>query len=70
MSSIMPLERLFESPAVIEERLREQRAAVRGEGDHLGEPPTLRCRVCGLEAPEPVYCPKCLADTMEPLRGR
>ncbi len=65
---IWPLERLFESPARIEERMRDEAAASKLEhrGDE-GDPPIFRCRVCGLEAAERSYCPACLADTMEPV---
>jgi rubrerythrin len=66
---IDPLERLFESPAKIEQRLREQQADVRVKSqDADGDPPTFRCRVCDLEAAEPSYCPSCLADTMVRMR--
>jgi len=72
MSLIWPLERLFESPAKIEERQREKQGAAHAEAnDEEGDPPTFRCRVCGYEGPQRVFCPDCLADTMvalEPAR--
>lgn len=69
VSSIWPLEQLFEPPARIEQRLREKEAAIRieNQGDD-GDPPLFACRVCGLEACERHYCPACLADTMVPVR--
>lgn len=68
---IFPLERLFDPPAKCEERHRDQQAAVRGEKQAEGDPPSTgagqlyRCRVCAYESHDPEYCPDCIADTME-----
>lgn len=70
MSLIWPLERLFESPVKIEQRYREKVADLEGIKQREGDPPTYRCRLCGLKAPAATFCLDCLADTMEPMRGR
>jgi rubrerythrin len=69
-SIVWSLERLFEHPVKIEMREREQIASRRGEPGQTADPPTFQCRVCGFEAPDPSYCPTCLADTMEPADAR
>jgi rubrerythrin len=49
------------------------------QGELLDDPPSrekesevqdFKCRICGLKAPAPDYCPECLADTMEPVPPR
>jgi len=68
MSLIWSLERLFDTPAAIEQRDRAKVASERLERDDgAADPPTYRCRVCGHEWPVRGYCPSCLADTMVPL---
>jgi hypothetical protein len=60
-----PFDRLFADPDAIEVELRDAEQDRAGAPEETaGEPPTYRCRVCGLEAPEKDYCPECLADTM------
>ena len=34
-----------------------------------GDPPRFSCRVCGQEDLQGVYCPVCLADTMQRIGG-
>jgi hypothetical protein len=65
MPPIGPLERLFDTPVKIEQRQRELDAEVRGVEQEDGDPPTFRCRICGIEAAEPRFCHHCLAETME-----
>ncbi len=45
------------------ERKRQRESKRQADAD----PPLYRCRVCGAESPDRTYCPKCLADTMEPV---
>lgn len=61
---VRSLERLFQTPQEVEEEGREQRQVLAPTKKREGDPPTYRCRVCGLEAADPAYCPTCLADTM------
>lgn len=69
---IFALDRLFDPPARVEAREREHEATVRGVKQKDGAPPErarFRCRVCGYTAPDPAYCPDCLADTMVPVHA-
>ena len=61
---VRSIEKLFETPQEIEEEAREWEQHLAPSTKKEGDPPTFRCRVCGLESPERAYCPECLADTM------
>jgi rubrerythrin len=51
------------------DRTHAQRQAV-GDGDDGQGPLTgYECRVCGYQAGDGAYCPKCLADTMVDRKG-
>lgn len=68
MSMLWALERLFAPPEKIERYHRDEHAAVRhAHSVDDGDPPSFRCKLCGLEAPEPKFCMSCLAESMEPL---
>jgi hypothetical protein len=67
---VWSLKRLFDKPADVEREVRERQATLRGQRKADGDPPTFRCRVCGLESAEGAYCPECLADTMEEVRAK
>jgi rubrerythrin len=72
MSILAPFERLFDTAGQIARRERDREQDLAGDPEGEGDgpappPPGFRCRVCGLEAAEPAYCPVCLADTMKPL---
>lgn len=62
--SIFPLERLFDPPATIEAAEREKNQDLAGTRKRDDDPLPYVCRVCGLRAEDPGYCPECLADTM------
>lgn len=66
-SIVWSLKRLFDKPAEVEREERDRAASLRGTRKEDGDPPTYRCRVCGLEGPEGSFCPECLADTMETI---
>lgn len=67
MSMFWALERLFAPPEKIERYHRDQDAAVRhAVAAEDGDPPTFRCKLCGVEAAEPKFCMDCLAESMEP----
>jgi hypothetical protein len=69
MSMLWAFEKIMAEPkrAEIEDRaLRDENEGV--DEDATG-PPTLRCRACNYEGPEP-YCPRCLADTMVKIKIR
>jgi len=68
-SIVWSLKRLFDKPADVEREVRDRQAVLRGERKSDGDPPTYRCRVCGLEGPDGEYCPECLADTMVEVKG-
>jgi len=52
-----------------EEELRKEREQPQRE--HSGDdPPRFVCRICGHASDDKSYCPECLADTMQPVRGR
>ena len=51
-----------------EEERKLQREQPRRERD--GDPPRFVCRVCEQQDIQKAYCPRCLADTMEPLVAR
>jgi hypothetical protein len=68
-SIVWSLKRLFDKPADVEREVRDRAAALRGQRKGEGDPPTFRCRVCALEAPDGSYCPECLADTMVVVKG-
>jgi uncharacterized paraquat-inducible protein A len=51
-----------------EEERKLQREQSGRERD--GDPPRFVCRVCELQDIQKAYCPRCLADTMEPLSAR
>jgi hypothetical protein len=68
-SIVWSLKRLFDRPAEVEREVRERQATMRGQRKAEGDPPTYRCRVCGLEGPDGTFCPDCLADTMETVRA-
>jgi hypothetical protein len=78
MSIIHTLKKLVDPIAAREEdaRLKKTREARRQQ--QSGDPPTgssadgaeparFRCRCCETEDTQGVYCPQCLADTMEPV---
>jgi rubrerythrin len=69
MSILHSLKKLLDpNQARLEEaKRRAEREQPRREAP--GDPPVYACRVCGHRAPERAYCPMCLADTMEPVRG-
>ena len=65
-----PFDRLFADPDAIEVELRDAEQDRAGAPQTAGEPPTYRCRVCGLESPDKAYCPECLAETMVLVKPR
>ena len=65
---VWSLKRLFDTPTEVEKEVREKRATLRGQRKAEGDPPTFRCRVCGLEGPESAFCSECLAGTMEAVK--
>jgi hypothetical protein len=70
MSIVESLLRIVD-PASAQQR-EEERKVTREQPkrEHSGDPPRFVCRVCALEHAQGSYCPVCLADTMERLRGR
>jgi lipopolysaccharide biosynthesis regulator YciM len=65
MSIIYTLKKIVDPIAARQEEAerKAQREEVRQQ--QAGDPPRYRCRTCGLEDSQGVYCPECLADTME-----
>jgi rubrerythrin len=61
---VRSLEKLLQTHEENERELRDKEQTIRPLRRRQGDPPTFRCRVCGLQAPEASYCPECLADTM------
>jgi hypothetical protein len=66
MSILQAFERLL-NPRRAEAEDREQRAVTAPRKADAGGPPPRRCRACAYEGDEQ-YCPRCLADTMKPVR--
>jgi rubrerythrin len=69
MSIVHSLKKLFDpNQARLEEAERKAKRQ-QPKRDQSGDGGEYRCRVCGHRAAESAYCPTCLADTMEPVRG-
>ena len=69
MSIVESLKKLLDP---LQARLEEQeRKSLREQPkkEVPGDPPSHVCRVCGHASADESYCPKCLADTMEPVKG-
>jgi rubrerythrin len=68
MSIIESLRRLIDPVAVkLDEEDRKRLREEKGPAAQGDQPPFL-CRMCGYTGKEPTFCPKCLADTMQPLK--
>ena len=70
MSSVESLKKIVDPVQARqrEEELRKEREQPKRE--HSGDPPRYVCRICGHTSEDKSYCPECLADTMQPVRGR
>ena len=58
-----------ERARIEEAEKRAERERPRSEDEGGGEPPKLRCKVCGRDGDD-AYCPDCLADTMVEVKRR
>jgi hypothetical protein len=69
VSIVESLKKLVDPVRARQEESERRTARERPDADDKGgpPPPTRRCRVCGHEGPEPIFCPDCLAETMRPL---
>jgi rubrerythrin len=64
MSIVESLKKLVDPLRVREEQEQRRVLRERPTREDDGDPPIHVCRVCGLRAPEPRFCPQCLAETM------
>ena len=69
MSILWAFEKMLAEPARVERELRELRKDVEARDEDAAAPPELQCRACRYVGQEP-YCPRCLSDTMRPVRRR
>jgi hypothetical protein len=68
MSMLRAFEKLL-NPDRDEAETRELREATERANEEAAGPPTLVCKACAYRGAEQ-YCPRCLADTMRPVRRR
>ena len=67
MAIVESLKRLVDPVRAREEETERRADRERPDADDDGGPPPKhRCRVCGHEGPEAIFCPDCLAETMRP----
>jgi rubrerythrin len=66
MSIVESLKRLVDPVQV--QREEAERVSLREQPirEAEGDPPTFVCRVCGYVGTDAMFCPTCLAGTMEP----
>lgn len=68
MSIVESLKRLVDPVQVQREEAERRNAREQPIREADGDPPLFTCRVCGRQGTEPMFCPDCLAGTMEPKR--
>jgi hypothetical protein len=69
MSMVWAWERILGNIDKVETERRDEDAVRAPAQETEDAPPTLRCRACNYEGAE-LYCPHCLADTMQQVRRR
>lgn len=66
MSIIWTLKKVLDPVRARQEELQRKADRERPKREvAAGSGPMFRCTVCGHLSPEPVFCPHCLADTLE-----
>lgn len=68
MSIVESLKRLVDPEQAKQDQAERKRAREQPIREPAAVPPRFRCRVCGELGKDPMFCPGCLAATMEPIR--
>jgi rubrerythrin len=69
MAIVESLVRLFDPVQAREREAQRKAAREEPKRERDGDPPRFSCRICGHVSDDRSYCPECLADTMQPLKG-
>jgi rubrerythrin len=70
MSIVESLKRLVDPVQVQREEAQRQSEREQPLREAEGDPPLYACRVCGYQGTDAMFCPDCLAGTMEPVGRR